>query len=73
MEKLLVFDNGVAVSYFEGGEFDTEYTRYLEEKAYYEREREIEKELLRALSTMDRNDPEYSDIYKEVFGVRPRW
>ena len=30
-------------------------------------------ELWKELQTMDRNDPLYSDLYKDVYGVRPRW
>lgn len=45
----------------------------LEEIALYEHDLEIERMLLEWLATADRNDPEYSDIYKDVYGVRPRW
>lgn len=44
-----------------------------EQKAQYEEDLRIERELLKWLATADRNDPEYSDIYKDVYGVRPRW
>jgi len=37
------------------------------------REAEIEAQLQEALRTMKPGDPDYSDIYKEVYGVRPRW
>lgn len=33
---------------------------------------EVERELADLLGTMSPSDPEYSDIYKDVYGVRPR-
>lgn len=30
-------------------------------------------ELWQVLQTMERSDPLYSDLYKDVYGVRPRW
>ena len=33
---------------------------------------EVERELADLLRTMSPSDPEYSDIYKDVYGVRPR-
>ena len=32
-----------------------------------------ERELYEVLRAMKPGDPNYSDIYKEVYGVRPRW
>ena len=32
-----------------------------------------ELELRLSLLAMDGSDPEYSDIYKDLYGVRPRW
>ena len=37
------------------------------------REAEELHELWKVLQTMDRNDPLYSDLYKDVYGFRPRW
>lgn len=34
---------------------------------------EVEKKLTDLLRTMSPSDPEYSDIYKDVYGVRPRF
>lgn len=34
---------------------------------------EVERELADLLGTMSPSDPEYSDIYKDVYGVRPRF
>lgn len=36
-------------------------------------EREWEAATLEALRTMDHDDPCYSDLYKDLYGVRPRW
>lgn len=44
-----------------------------EQNARYEEDFRIERELIEWLATADRNDPNYSDIYKDVYGVRPRW
>lgn len=30
-------------------------------------------DLLEVLRSMDRSDPLYSDLYKDIYGVRPRW
>lgn len=49
---------------------------YKAELAEMERERrEAEQlhELWLVLQTMERSDPLYSDLYKDVYGVRPRW
>ena len=37
-----------------------------------EHERETERELIEWLRTMSPDSPEYSDVYKDVYGVRPR-
>lgn len=34
---------------------------------------EVERELADLLRSMSPSDPEYSDIYKDVYGVRPRF
>lgn len=45
---------------------------FREAEAKRRRESEIREELCRWLSAATGNEPEYSDIYKEVYGVRPR-
>lgn len=72
MTKVLDLRPDVTVTYYADGDFDKEYTQYLEEKAYWEKEREIEEQLWDYLMTLSPDDPEYSDIYKDVHGVRPR-
>ena len=48
--------------------------REAEERArWIAEEREIDRKLREWLRTASPEDPEYSDIYKEVYGVRPRW
>lgn len=74
MTKVLDLRPDVTVTYHVGGEFDLEYTEYLEEMEYYKKEQEIADQLWNYLMTLSPDDPEYSDIYKEVHGVRPgRW
>ena len=38
-----------------------------------QREAERERELIAYLANGDPTDEVYSDIYKDVYGVRPRW
>lgn len=57
------------------------YAEYLEEMLTDEDPREFAETLQRewedrtmeVLQTMDRDDPTYSDLYKDLYGVRPRW
>ena len=72
MTKVLEFGNDVTVTYIVGGEFDKEYTRYIEEVESYKREKEIENQLWDYFRTLSPDDEEYSDVYKDLFGVRPR-
>lgn len=37
------------------------------------REEQAHRELLQWLAAHDKSDELYSDIYKDVYGVRPRW
>ena len=51
------------------------YEEYMAEIAAMEAERkaaEAEHELWLTLRSMDRNDPLYSDLYKDLYGFRPR-
>lgn len=72
MTKVLEFGNDVTVTYIVGGEFDKEYTQYIEEVESYKREKEIEDQLWDYFHTLSPDDEEYSDVYKDLFGVRPR-
>lgn len=60
---------GVTVEYVKGGEF----AKFLEREQAREREERIDRELREWLRTADHSDPEYSDIFKDVYGFRPRW
>lgn len=37
------------------------------------REAEWERETIEWLNTHDITDPDYSDIFKDIYGIRPRW
>ena len=60
---------GVVVEYYEGGEF----SQFLKEEAKRRRREEAVQQAHRWLAEHDFGDAEYSDIYKDVHGVRPRW
>lgn len=60
---------GVTVEDVKGGEF----AKFLEREQAREREERIDRELREWLRTADPSDPEYSDIFKDVYGFRPRW
>lgn len=60
---------GVVVEYYEGGEF----SQFLKEEAERRRWEEAVQRAHRWLAEHDFSDAEYSDIYKDVHGVRPRW
>lgn len=61
----------VTVTYFEDGEYARQFAEEEAEQARIDEEYEIEKELRAWLRTHDASDPEYSDIYKDVYGFRP--
>lgn len=67
--KTITICKDVTVTYTIGGGFD----RWYKKELARDREEEIKYELRLALQEMDPSDPNYSDIYKDVYGVRPRW
>lgn len=56
-------------------EADAERTAWMEAQAglYAPEFDDSDAELVAWLRCHDASDPEYSDIYKDVYGVRPRW
>ncbi len=69
MTKTVEIITDVTVTYFE----DSDFAEFLYEMEVEKRDREIEEELLEYLATHSPEDEDYSDIYKEVYGVRPRF
>ena len=61
---------GVVIEYVVGGNF----AELLDEWQAEAREEEIDRELRAWLDTPEaKNDINYSDIFKDVYGYRPRW
>lgn len=65
--------NGVVVEYVDNGEFAHLLADWELEAEHNRIETDIDIELIKWLHSPEaKNDINYSDIYKDVFGVRPR-
>lgn len=65
--------HGVTFTLVRGGNGETALNEAIDREESLKREEEIDRELRQWLRTHDRTDENYSDIYKDVHGVRPRW
>lgn len=64
---------GWSCTYCVGGDFDIQLQQEEAERKAYEKEMAIEEENRLWLRTHDSSHPLYSDIFKDVYGYRPRW
>ena len=72
MTKMLCGD-GWTCTYWVNGKFDAQLKQEEAERKAYEKEMAAQKAAHDWLRTHDSSHPLWSDIFKDAYGVRPRW
>lgn len=72
MTKTMTINENITVTYIANGKFDRQMKAEAKRQEAIRKELEIENQLWEYLQTLTPDHPEYSDVFKEVYGFRPR-
>lgn len=72
MTKTMKINENITITYDTKGKFAREMRKEAERQEAIRKEQEIERQLWEYLQTLSPDSPEYSDVFKEIYGSRPR-